>query len=112
MFAVEIVVFILGVIVLSTRGLWNAYALGRNERRRKQAMSTLLDPMVGQPITDAVERFGQPAEYVGGTTGRGLYIWLSPPAKRFPKGRGVLVVTLTADPDGVITAANWAARAS
>ncbi len=112
MFALEFLVLILAVLYLMTRGLWVEYAANRNERRQKAALATLLNPMLGQPISGAIKRFGQPAEYIAGTTGRGLYVWLSPPANRFPPGRGILVVTLTADVDGTITDANWAARAT
>ena len=112
MFALEFLVLILSVIALLARGLWKEYAANRNEQRQQAALATLLNPLLGQPVSGAIERFGQPAEYVPGTTGRALYIWISPPAKRFPPGRGVLVVTLTADSDGTITDANWAARAT
>src|SRR5882724_7323936 len=112
MFAIEILVFILAVIALCTRGLWMEYASNRNEQRQEAALAKLLDPMLGQPISGAIERFGHPAEYVAGTTGRALYVWVAPPAKRFPPGRGVLVITLTADSDGTITDASWAARAA
>jgi hypothetical protein len=112
MFAIEILVFILAVIALCVRGLWMEYAANRNESRQDAALARLLDPMIGEPIATAIARFGQPTEYLAGTTGRGLYVWLAPPAKRFPPGRGVLVVTLTADSDGNIASVNWKARAT
>ncbi len=112
MFAIEILVFILAVIALSVRGLWMEYAANRNEARQDAALSVRLDPMIGAPVSGAIEQFGQPAEYLAGTTGRALYVWRAPPATRFPLGRGVLVVTITADAEGIIRAVNWKARAT
>jgi len=110
--AIEILVFILAVIALCVRGLWIELSSNWNDNRRDAALTTLLEPIKGQPIGGAIERFGQPAEVVPGTTGRALYIWRAPPAKRFPSGKGLLIVTLTADEAGTITDAQWVARAT
>jgi len=112
MFAIEILVFILSVIALCGYGLWKEYAANRNETRQDAALERLLHPLIGLPIAGATALFGQPSEYVAGTTGRALHVWVAPPARGFPPGRGVLVVTLTADSDGVITDVQWSARAT
>jgi hypothetical protein len=111
MFFFETVVLVLAVTCFGLHGLWKLYRANQIEERQARALPPLLDPLLGQKIDAAISRFGQPAEFVPGTTGRGLYTWHSPPSREFPPGNGVLVVTLTVDASGEIAKASWTNRA-
>jgi hypothetical protein len=79
-------------------------------RREAGRVSNFVESLRGISIDEAVGRFGPPLEQFAGSTGRGLYIWHSPPSLGFPPVRGVLIVTLTTEQDGRVTESAWQRR--
>jgi hypothetical protein len=98
----------LGILVVVGL-LWNALA-ARRDRRRRRFMDALLPTLRGLPETTLRERFGAPFEEVPGSSGRKLLVWKSPPSRHFPKGSGLLTLTVTCDAGGRVEEARWRDR--
>jgi hypothetical protein len=82
----------------------------RRLRREAKSLSSAVNDLQGQPISDIVKRLGPPREQFTGSTGRSLYVWRCPPLDGFPRIEGSAVVTLTVDSEGRVIAADWQRR--
>ena len=69
-----------------------------------------LKDMAGKKAWEVEQRFGPPTEVVTGSSGRQLYIWKALSLPGIPSGGGLLVVTLTIQPDGTVAGSHWQQR--
>ncbi len=102
-----VLVVMLGGFVLFTTS--RGWLTNFRERRRGQLLDAKMLTLPGKPISAVIEEFGPPFEAFTGSSGRGLYVWKSPPSTNFPKGRGLLIVTLTTE-QGVVSQTDWKTR--
>jgi hypothetical protein len=79
----------------------------RRYQRSADQLSNIVNALYGRPVSEALNRFGAPMEEVTGGSGRSLYTWKSPPATGFPVFDRVVILTLTADQQGVVRDAEW-----
>ena len=107
MFLFETAVFLLFLGGVCSWGLLREHFIAKRERRRAERISQLVGSLAGRYIGDAKRQFGPPLEEIVGDSGRSLYIWRAPPADSFPALPGVLIVTLTADENGMVTDTAW-----
>jgi hypothetical protein len=107
MLVLETAVFVLFLGGVCSWGLLREYFVAKQKRRRAQDISRLVESLAGHSIGDAKRQFGPPIEEIIGDSGRSLHIWRAPPAGSFPEVPGVLIVTLTADENGVVTDTAW-----
>jgi hypothetical protein len=107
MLVFETAVFVLFLGGVCFWGLLREHFIAKRERRRAEQITILLKSLPGIPIADAKRRFGPPHEEIVGDSGRSLHVWRAPPTEAFPNFPGVLIVTLTADEQGVVTNAVW-----
>jgi hypothetical protein len=107
MLVLETAVFVLFLGGVSFWGLLREHFIAKRERRRAERISSLIESLPGHSIGEAKRRFGPPHEEIRGDSGRSLHVWRAPPAESFPVVPGVLIVTLTADENGVVTNAVW-----
>ncbi len=107
MFVFEASVFIL---FLGAVCLWSLIREFLAERRYQHAadqLSNVVNALYGRSIEEAKARFGPPQEEEAVPSGRSLYTWRSPPAFGIPRVDRVVIVTLTADHEGLVRDAEW-----
>jgi hypothetical protein len=80
------------------------------DRRESQRISEVVNSLHGDEIEAVLMRFGPPHEHYRGSSGRSLYVWRRPPSDGLPAADGLLVVTLTVDPDGHVVDTFWQRR--
>jgi hypothetical protein len=107
MLVFETAVFVLFLGGVCSWLLLREHFIAKRKRRSAAHISRLVESLAGHPIGDAKRQFGPPIEEIFGDSGRSLYIWRAPPAESFPTVPGVLIVTLTADENGVVTDTAW-----
>jgi hypothetical protein len=98
------------IFIFSVSGLfaWAYFKDVRHERRdaiQARRMDKLIRDWEGRSTTDL--NLGPPYEIIEGASGRSLHIWRCPPTQKLPRGNGILVVSLTVSPDGVIEKGEW-----
>ena len=108
----EVALFILSVTLLSGYSLGVDLYRRLRDRRRADVVVHELNGLAGKKAWEAEQRFGPPTEVVTGTSGRQLYIWKALSLPGIPSGRGLLVVTLTIQPDGTVAETHWQQRGS
>jgi hypothetical protein len=102
-------------LIVSVTGL-GAWLLAREAfadwRRayRGRRVSALLAVLEGGPISRAEATLGPPTEIVTGIGGRCLYVWKAPASRDIPAAAPLLIVTLIADAQGLVTQASWEER--
>jgi hypothetical protein len=110
MFFVEASVFCLFLVGFSAWLILADRFFEWRMRREAGRVSNFVEGLRGISIGEAVNRFGPPVEQFAGSTGRGLYVWHSPPSSGFPRIEGVLIVTLTTEQDDRVTESAWQRR--
>jgi hypothetical protein len=110
MFVVEISVFVFFIggfcvwlLLTDQIGAWR-------ERREADRVSSFVNDLRGNEIAEIVKRFGPPREQFTGSSGRSLYVWQRPPSNELPRIRGLLVLMLTVDEDGLVAETVWHRR--
>jgi hypothetical protein len=106
----EVILLIVSVTLLCFYSLLQDLVRYLRNRKRALVLSQELGKLDGQPAWEAEKRFGPPTEVVSGTSGRQLYIWKLLALPGIPKAGGLMVVTLTIDPDGAISGTHWQKR--
>ncbi len=106
----EVAVFILSVTLLCFYSLGIDLFRYLRDRKRARVVGHELEEMSGKKAWEAERRFGPPTEVVSGTSGRQLYIWKALALPGLPKGGGLLVLTLTVQPDGTVAETHWQQR--
>ena len=107
MFVIEISIFILFAGAICAWLLIRERIEDWRYQRRADRISDIVNAMCVLKLEDAINRFGAMAEEVSGESGRSLHIWRVPPASGIPKIERVVIITLTADSQGVIVDAEW-----
>jgi hypothetical protein len=107
MLVFETAVFVLFLGGVCFWGLLREHFIAKRERRKAEQITRLVTSLPGHSINDAKRQLGPPHEEILGDSGRSLHVWRAPPAESFPAVPGVLIVTLTADENGVVTDAAW-----
>jgi hypothetical protein len=80
------------------------------DRREAGRVAALLDSLEGNDISCVLDRFGPPGEQFTGSSGRSLYVWRCPPSTGAPPVHGLLVITMTVDPEGRVVGSAWQRR--
>ena len=107
MFFVEVSVFLLFLGLFSGWMLLSDRLTRRQDARRAECMSTLVDSLKGMEITTVLARYGPPRDQFSGSTGRSIYTWRRPPSNEFPEMRGLVVITLTVNESGHVVDTAW-----
>lgn len=107
MFVFETCVFILFLGFVSIWSLVRELLGDRRYQRAADQLSSLVNSFYGRPIGEAKTKFGPPLEEVVVHSGRSLYTWKCPPAPGFPAFERVVILTLTADQQGVVEDVEW-----
>ena len=108
----EVTLFILSVTLLCCYSLGVDLYRRLRDRRRADVVGHELNDLAGKKAWEVEQRFGPPTEVVSGTSGRQLYIWKALSLPGIPSGGGLLVVTLTIQPDGTVADTHWQQRGS
>lgn len=99
----ELILLIVSITILCGYGLLkDLYIFWRNQQRA-DFLGKALHALEGKQAWEAEKRFGPPTEIVNGTSGRQLYIWKAASLPQVPQGTGLMVLTLTIDPNNSIT---------
>lgn len=99
----ELILLVVSITILCSYGLLkDLYIFWRNQQRA-DFLGKALHALEGKPAWEAEKQFGPPTEVVSGTSGRQLYIWKAASLPHVPQGTGLMVLTLTIDPQGGIT---------
>lgn len=106
----EVILLILSVTVLCCYSVGQELLLRYRDLKRAEAMGKELLHLPGKTAWEVEKRFGPPTEIVEGTSGRYLYIWKALSLPHIPKGGGLLVMTLTVNPDGTVSETHWQQR--
>ncbi|MBZ2187397.1 MAG: hypothetical protein K7J46_22065 [Bryobacter sp.] len=106
----EVLLLVLSVTALCCYSIGQELLVNWRNQRRALAMSSELSQLPGKMAWEAEKVFGPPTEIVEGTSGRRLYIWKALSLPRIPKADGLLVVTLTINPEGSIAETHWQQR--
>ena len=107
---IEITTFGLMVLTLIAGTLARDYWRARRDRLRVVQMDLLMREFSNQPLAVLVAFLGEPYEVNQGLSGRSLQIWKAPPNVKLPQGSGLLTVTVTVEPDGLISEIEWRDR--
>ena len=107
---IEITTFGLMVLALLAGTLGRDYWRARRDRLRAFQMDLLTREFSNQPLPVLVAFLGEPYELHQGLSGRSLHIWKAPPNDKLPQGSGLLTVTVTVEPDGLISEIEWRDR--
>jgi hypothetical protein len=107
MFVFEASVFVLFLGFVCVWSLVRESLAERKYQRAADQLSNLANAFYGRHIAEATAKFGPPLEEVVGSSGRSLYTWKSPPAPGFPRFDRVIILTLTADREGVVRDVEW-----
>ena len=107
---IEITTFGLMALALIVGTLARDYWRAKRDRNRAIWMNAIVSEFTDQPLESLVALLGDPYEIAQGLSGRGLYIWKSPPNDKLPRGSGLLTVVVTIEADGLISGIEWRDR--
>ena len=107
---IEITTFGLMVLALIAGTLARDYWRARRDRLRAIQMDLLVGEFLRQPLPVLIAFLGEPYEVNEGLSGRSLHIWKAPPNVKLPQGSGLLTLTVTVEPDGLISEIEWRDR--
>lgn len=106
----EVILLILSITLLCFYSLGVDLYKRWRDRKRAIAVGLELSTLPGKMAWEAEQRFGPPTEIVSGSSGRQLYVWKALSLPGIPDGGGLLVVTLTIEPDGTVAETHWQQR--
>jgi hypothetical protein len=110
MLVVETSVFFLFLGAFCTWLLLSDRLARWRDKREAERIAALLASLEGDDITHVLDRFGPPREQFTGSSGRSLYVWRCPPSTGMPPVHGLVVVTMTVDPEGRVVESAWQRR--
>ena len=106
----EVIVLFLSITALCCYSIGQELLLRYRDLKRADAVGKELLALPGKSAWEVEKRFGPPTEIVEGTSGRYLYIWKTLSLPHIPQGGGLLVITLTVNPDGTVAETHWQQR--
>lgn len=106
----EVILLVLSVTLLCCYSIGQELLINWRNQRRATAMTHELSLLPGKMAWEAERVFGPPTEILEGTSGRRLYIWKALSLPGIPHSDGLLVVTLTINPEGAIAETHWQQR--